>query len=91
MAYGPCAAYLVDVMHSRSAECLAAVTALRFVLMALAVGAVLPMIDTYGIVVTYALSAVLVWISFVVLCCIIKYGGQMRAWNDVGFSTAENN
>jgi hypothetical protein len=91
MAYGPCAAYLVDVMHSRSAECLAAVTALRFVLLALAVAAALPMIDTYGIVVTNVVSAVLVWISYVVLCFIIKFGGQMRAWKDVGFSTAENN
>ena len=25
------------------------------------------------------------------LCCVIKYGDQMRAWADVGFSTAENN
>ena len=25
------------------------------------------------------------------LCGIIKYGDQLRAWIDIGFSTAENN
>ena len=40
-------------------------SALRAVLVALAVAATLPMIDAYGILVTNALGAVLVWISFV--------------------------
>jgi hypothetical protein len=39
-------------------------SALRAVLVALAVAATLPMIDAYGILVTNALCAVLVWISF---------------------------
>jgi len=90
MTFGPCVAYLVDVMHSRSAESLAANGALRSILMALAVAAALPMIDTYGIVITNVLCAILVWMSYVVLCCIIKYGDQMRAWIDVGFSTADS-
>ena len=71
------------------------------------------MINTYGIAVTNALCAVLVWISFgyvrcapfafffhaililklciSILCCIIQYGDRMRAYCDVGFSTAETN
>ena len=83
MSFGPVAAYLVDVLHSRSAESLAAnrfilfyfcwwkfkftllASAFRSVIVALAVAATLPMIDTYGILVTNALCAVLVWISFV--------------------------
>jgi len=90
MCFGPGAAYLVDVLHSRSAESLAANSALRAVLVALAVAATLPMIDAYGILVTNALCAILVWISFVGLCYTIKYGEQMRAWVDVGYSTAED-
>ena len=90
------------------------VSALRAVLVALAVAATLPMIDTYGILATNALCAVLVWISFMYvfvskkekkedftdndifldldsgLCYTIKYGEQMRAWIDVGYSTAED-
>jgi hypothetical protein len=87
-------------------------SALRSVLVALAVAVTLPMIDTYGILLTHTLCAVSVWISFVYVVIlkrkrkekslliitsdsglgfIIKYGGQMRAWVDVGFSTAENN
>ena len=147
MSFGPGAAYLVDVLHSRSAESLAAnrfvffffadgfrgwnefnlilsllcglpwllFSALRAVLVALAVAATLPMIEAYGILVTHALCAILVWISFVYvvfslkkkkskigllimifrdiysgLWYVIKYGDQMRAWVDVGFSTAED-
>jgi hypothetical protein len=84
-------------------------SALRAILVALAVAVTLPMIDTYGILVTNALCAVLVWISFMYvdrserkkkkliimtfdsgLYYVIKYGDQMRAWIDVGYSTAEN-
>ena len=85
-------------------------SALRSVLVALAVAATLPMINTFGILVTHAVCAVLVWLSFVYvvvlkkkkkgkeklmtsysgLCYIIKYGDQLRAWVDVGFSTADN-
>ena len=85
MAFGPCAAYIIDVMHSRSAESLAAngwgarptrtddrswrLTAidwsgLRSALMAGGTALVLPMINTYGIAVTNAVCAVMVWISF---------------------------
>ena len=83
--------------------------------MAVGIAVVLPMINTYGIAVTNALSALLVWISFGyvrcdpfhflfffraililtlcirILCCIIQYGESMRAYCDVGFSTAETN
>ena len=87
MSFGPVAAYLVDVLHSRSAESLAVnrfvclflffffadwkfeltllASAFRSVIVALAVAATLPMIDTYGILLTNVLCAVLVWISFV--------------------------
>ncbi|KIM49868.1 hypothetical protein M413DRAFT_117885 [Hebeloma cylindrosporum] len=91
MAFGPCAAYLVDVMHSKSAESLAANGGLRSTLMAAGIAVILPMINTYGIAVTNTLCAVLVWMSFGILCCIIRYGDRMRAYCDVGFSTAENN
>ncbi|KAJ3513856.1 hypothetical protein NLJ89_g2715 [Agrocybe chaxingu] len=91
MAWGPCAAYIVDVLHSRSAEALAANGGLRSVLMAAGIAAVLPMINTYGIFMTNAVCAVLVWIAFGVLMCIIHYGDELRAFKDVGFSSAENN
>jgi len=91
MAFGPCAAYLVDVMHSRSAESLAANNGLRSVLIALATASFLPMIDTYGIVATHTFCALVVWLSFGILCCIIRYGAEMRALVNVGFSTMESN
>ena len=40
-------------------------SALRSVLLALAIAVALPMINTYGIVITNVLCAVLVWMSYV--------------------------
>ena len=45
---------------------------MRAVLVALAVAATLPMIDAYGILVTNALCAVLVWISFMYVVVLEK-------------------
>ena len=78
-----------------------------FALGVMAVAVILPMINVYGIVVSYVLSALLIWISYgyvVVpkknemklllmtsnsgLYSIIKYGDQMRARVDIGFSSA---
>jgi len=90
MAFGPCAAYIVDVLHSRSAESLAAHIGLRSGLMALAIAFFLPMINAFGIVTTNIICASVVWVSFGILCCIIRYGAQMRAWVDiVGYSPVD--
>jgi len=91
MTFGACVAYLVDVMHSRSSEMLATTDMLCSTLLAISVAGLLPMINTYGITITNALCAALIWTSFCGLCCIIKYGDEMRAWIDIGFSTADNN
>jgi hypothetical protein len=86
---------------------------MRSIVVAIIVAVSLPMIDTYGIFLTNALCAVLVWISFRYvfvsekqtprvfadsedlfksgLYYIIKYGDEMRAWVDIGFSTIEDN
>ena len=83
----PIAAYLVDLMHSRSAEVLAAHLSVDFFLsfmgknttlkkniwyfrafraffLATAVSLIFPMIETYGLVVTNAVSALLAWLGF---------------------------
>jgi len=91
VTYAICAVYLVDVMQSRSSEVLAAINLMCCVLAAMTVAITLPMIDAYGAAVTYLLCAVLIWISYGVLCYIIKYGDEMRAGIDIGFSAVENN
>ncbi|PPQ91937.1 hypothetical protein CVT25_000980 [Psilocybe cyanescens] len=87
----PSAAYVVDLMHSRSAEASAAGNGFRSIAMALAVAGILPMIDTYGVVVTNTVAAILAWIGFILLWGTIRYGDRLRAVVDVGFSTADNN
>ncbi|KAF8163980.1 MFS general substrate transporter [Pholiota molesta] len=91
MSFGACAAYLVDVMHSRSAESLGANNGLRAILMAIGIAAILPMINTFGILFTAILHAIFLWIGFGMVWSIIRYGDRMRAYVDVGFSTDRNN
>ncbi|KAF8804007.1 MFS general substrate transporter [Phlegmacium glaucopus] len=87
----PSAAYLVDLVHSRSAEAMAANNAFRSLLISIAVSGTLPMIGTYGLVVTNTATALLAWVGFGLLWFTIEYGERLRAVVDVGFSTADNN
>ncbi|KAF9009718.1 major facilitator superfamily domain-containing protein [Cyathus striatus] len=87
----PSAAYNVDLMHSRSAEAMAANNGFRAMIMSVAIAGILPMINTYGVVVTNTIAAILGWIAFGILWATIRYGTQLRAVVDVGFSTADNN
>ncbi|TFK35473.1 major facilitator superfamily domain-containing protein [Crucibulum laeve] len=87
----PSAAYNVDVMHARSAESMAANTGFRSIMMSVAIAGILPMIETYGVVVTNTCAAILGWIGFGLLWLTIRYGESMRAWVNIGYSTAENN
>ncbi|KAF8875624.1 MFS general substrate transporter [Infundibulicybe gibba] len=91
MVLSPSAAYVVDVMHSRSAEAMAANNGFRSIPMSLSIAAILPLIDLIGVAATNALAALLGWLALGILLCTIRYGTQMRAWVDVGYSTAENN
>ncbi|KAJ7728010.1 MFS general substrate transporter [Mycena maculata] len=88
---GPTAAYCVDILHSRSAEVMAAGAGLRSVLMAAAVAGILPSIERNGVLVTDVLAAGIAWLSFLTIWLVIRYGDHMRAWIDVGYSTQENN
>ncbi|KAF9043992.1 major facilitator superfamily domain-containing protein [Panaeolus papilionaceus] len=91
MAWGPVAAYLVDVLHSRSAESLAATGALRSLFMAMGIAIVLPLINQIGIVATNAIVAAISWIGLCILLTMIRHGDKMRQMVDVGFSTPQNN
>jgi len=89
----PSASYAVDVVHSRSAESMAANTGCRSLVLALATTAILPSINHIGVTVlgTNAIAAGLAWIGFRMLWAVIQYGDKMRAWVDVGYSTVEDN
>lgn len=91
MVLGPSMAYLVDVMHTRSAESVAANSGFRSWLISAALIGVLPLIDSIGIAATYAIAAALAWVGYVILWLIIRYGDRIRASNDVGFTKAEDN
>ncbi|KAH9857454.1 MFS general substrate transporter [Lenzites betulinus] len=87
----PASSYYVDILHSRSAEVWAASSAIRQLSVAVATGGILPLINLVGVAAADALFAVIAWLGCVLILITIRYGGRMRAWVDVGFSTAENN
>ncbi|KAF9261763.1 MFS general substrate transporter [Marasmius fiardii PR-910] len=64
MVLSPCWAYVVDIMHSRSAESVAATTGFRSFLMAIGVSAIAPMIDYFGILWTNIIFAFIGWAGF---------------------------
>jgi len=85
------AAYGVDILHDRSAEVVAAYTAFRSLFVSIALIRIFPMVDTLGVATVDFLTALLVWVGCLCLYCTIRFGSQMRAWIDIGYSTAENN
>jgi len=83
----PSAAYNVDVVHSRSAEIMAANNGFRGILLAIITTLILPSINTIGVFPTNAISAILGWLGALLMWVTIKYGDRMRGYVDVGFST----
>ncbi|KAF9261785.1 MFS general substrate transporter [Marasmius fiardii PR-910] len=91
MVLGPGSAYLVDILHSRSAESVAANNGLRSLLVGIGVSAILPAINRFGLVWTSITSAFIGWAGLGILWIVIKHGEKMRNWVDVGYSTTEDN
>ncbi|KAG7453248.1 MFS general substrate transporter [Guyanagaster necrorhizus] len=88
MALTPATAYAVDILHSRSAEIMAASMGLRSAILSVSVALVLPSIKRYGVAVTDSIAALIGWSAFVMVWVTIRYGKRMREWVDVGYSTA---
>lgn len=87
----PVAAYNVDVMRDQSAQLMSAHSGVRNIMIAIVSAFVVPSVLTIGVLPTNLIAAVIAWIGFGFLWATIKYGDRMRAWVDVGYSTAENN
>ncbi|KAK7679623.1 hypothetical protein QCA50_017334 [Cerrena zonata] len=60
----PISAYNVDVLHSRSAEVMAAMMAFRGCIIALSSSTLVPLVESIGIAWTGAISAILAWIGY---------------------------
>ncbi|KAJ7496990.1 MFS general substrate transporter [Mycena latifolia] len=89
LVLSPSSAYAVDVMHSRSAEMMAASVGFRSFLLSIAISGILPSISYFGLVVTNTVAGLFAWGGFILLWSTVRYGDKMRAWVDVGYSTAE--
>ncbi|KAF8193907.1 MFS general substrate transporter [Mycena galopus ATCC 62051] len=91
LVLSPGSAYAVDVMHSRSAEVMAAGAGIRAIFLAVVVAGILPSIELNGVLGTDTIAAGIAWAGFIAIWLVIRYGDRMRAWIDVGYSTQENN
>lgn len=84
-------AYVVDVLHSRSAEAMACNAGFRSFLLSLVIPAMMPMITNYGFLFTTIIASAFGWASFIILLITVRYGEQMRSWTNVEYSSVENN
>ncbi|KAF4578254.1 hypothetical protein EYR40_001585 [Pleurotus pulmonarius] len=91
MVLSPSASYIVDIMHDKSAESMAVNNGFRSLVMAVAIAGVFPMIGAFGVAKTYTAVALLAWVGFGILWATVRYGDRMRAWVDMGYSTASSN
>ncbi|KAJ7882012.1 MFS general substrate transporter [Mycena olivaceomarginata] len=91
LVLSPGSSYGVDVLHSRSAEVMAASAGVRSMFLAAVVAGILPSIERYGVLGTDAIAAGIAWAGFLAIWLVIQYGDRMRAWLDIGYSTQENN
>ncbi|KAG1846603.1 major facilitator superfamily domain-containing protein [Suillus subalutaceus] len=82
----PIGSYNVDVLQSRSAEVIAAVTAFRAIILAPVTAAVLPSIEMLGVAGTNGIATVIALVGYGLIVLTIRYGGRMRAWVDVGYT-----
>ncbi|KAK0472280.1 MFS general substrate transporter [Armillaria novae-zelandiae] len=64
LVLSPSSAYGVDIMHSRSAESMAANNALRSFIMSILIAGILPMVGTVGVAATDAIAAAFAWVGF---------------------------
>ncbi|KAF9261790.1 hypothetical protein L218DRAFT_472856 [Marasmius fiardii PR-910] len=89
MVASPSSAYVIDIMHSCSAESVAAYRGFRSLLISIGISAIAPAIQHYGILRTNAVCALIVWVGFGLLWLVIKHGGKDE---ELGrYSTAETN
>ncbi|KAF7321557.1 MFS general substrate transporter [Mycena kentingensis (nom. inval.)] len=89
LVLSPCAAYLVDVVHSRSAEVIAGTVGLRSFFLSSAVSVIIPSIHKFGLIATNTVVGVLAWAGVGLIWVTIQHGARLRAVVDVGFSTIE--
>lgn len=85
----PIGSYNVDVLQSRSAEIIAAVTAFRAIILAPVTAAVLPSIETLGLVATNSIATIIGILGYGLIVLTIRYGDHMRAWVDVGYTVVD--
>ncbi|KAF7777726.1 hypothetical protein Agabi119p4_3798 [Agaricus bisporus var. burnettii] len=91
IALSPLSAYLVDILHSRSAEVVAASRGFRLLTLVPVSAAIMPMINERGFLMTSFCAALSCWVGFAITVTTIRYGNEMRNWKDIGYSTAESN
>jgi len=85
MVLTPIGAYAVDIMPSRSAEVMAAISALRSLLLAPVTALLIPSVETIGAAATNTIAGVLALVGYLLVWLTIRYGKEMRAYADVGY------
>jgi len=84
----PIVAYNVDVLHAHSAEVMSAHSGVRNMMLAILSTLIVPSIERWGVLVTNSAAAVVLILGALVLWLTIRFGEELRACVDVGYSNA---
>ncbi|EGO22014.1 hypothetical protein SERLADRAFT_417352 [Serpula lacrymans var. lacrymans S7.9] len=87
----PCATYMVDILYAHSVEVVAVEDGFRALLLSIITTAIVPSINTIAVLPIDTLTAIFALVAYGLLRFLIHYGARLRAWKDVGYSTANNN
>ncbi|EIW85698.1 MFS general substrate transporter [Coniophora puteana RWD-64-598 SS2] len=81
-------AYIVDVLHSQSAEASSAYFGVRSILCSIITLGIMPSIEHLGVWYTDLLCAAFAWIGYALLMVLLLRGDKLRAWVDIGYTTS---
>jgi len=84
------AAYHVDVVQAHSAEAISAHLGVRNVLVAVASAAIVPSVERWGVLATNFGAAAVAVLGALALWSTIRFGEELRAYVDVGYSKIED-
>ncbi|KAF8521615.1 major facilitator superfamily domain-containing protein [Hysterangium stoloniferum] len=87
MILAPSSTYLVDILHTQSAEVMAVANAMRSLFGAIGSAVVLPMIFQVGVIATNVIIVIFVWLACILLYVTIKKGEKLRSWVDMDYTT----
>ncbi|TFK35457.1 major facilitator superfamily domain-containing protein [Crucibulum laeve] len=84
LSMNPIYTYQVDVLPDLRAETMAAYIGFRSIVISLGISAIIPMVNAYGVLFAYILTAIFTSMGFGIIMLTVHYGKETRGWTNTG-------